>query len=345
MLHRYALLVALAALAGPPSARADAPKPAEPGPWKLGAVTSLNLAQSSFSTRWKGGDRGSIVWVLNGEVSGERQFSRHYNLQNVLRAAYGQTARQAADPNDASRLAWSAPDKTTDLLSFESNSRWTLETWVDPYLSLGAETQFQDQSSPLGTIRFNPIKLKETAGAARVLEKTESAEIITRLGFGFRQTLAQSFDDPVARTKASFTTNDGGFEWQTTVTQPLLQKKVLYQGKLLVFQPVFYSKSGDLETVDRQVTAYVQGLGGGRESVKDFWRATDADFQNQFTAQITRLLGVTLYAELMYDKFDSAANVDPKLPAATSLLELDRNTRKAGQFKQTLALALTYRLF
>jgi hypothetical protein len=26
-------------------------------------------------------------------------------------------------------------------------------------------------------------------------------------------------------------------------------------------------------------------------------------------------------------------------------VELDRTTRKAGQFKQTLALALTYRLF
>lgn len=342
-------LIPLALVLAAGAARADAPPPPEPvqpGPWKYGAVTGLNLAQSAFSTRWKGGDKGSIVWIVNADLSAERQFSTHYNMKNSLHAAYGQTSRQSADPNDPNKLVWSTPDKTTDVLAFTSDSRWTLETWLDPYFSFGAETQFQDQTSPIGIIRFNPVKLKEAAGGARVLEKTESAEIITRIGFGFRQTFAKSFTDPLTKAKASFMTNDGGFEWQTTATQPLLQKKVLYQGKLLVFQPVFYSKSNQLVTVDRQVVEYVEAGGAGtRESVKDFWRATDVDFQNQFTAQITKLLGVTLYAELMYDKFDSAADVDPTLPPATSLLELDRNTRKAVQFKQTLALALTYRLF
>ena len=152
--------------------------------------------------------------------------------------------------------------------------------------------------------------------------------------------------DPVARTQRSFTSQDGGFEWQTLATQPILQKKVLYKGKLLLFQPVFYSKSGDLETMDRQSIDYVTGTPGQtRESVKDFWRAVDIDFQNQFTAQITKPVAVSLFAEFMYDKFDAAANVDPTLPPAAAVVELDRNTRKAGQYKQTLALALTYRLF
>jgi hypothetical protein len=337
------LLFALAA----PAARAEDKKPPEPGPWAFDAVAALNLAQSSFSSNWKGGDKGTIVWVLGGELTAQRQFSRRYHMQNVLKAAYGQTAKQQRDPADAARLVWDPPDKTTDLLAFESNSRWTLEAFVDPYLSVGAETQFQDESSPIGIIRFNPIKVKESAGAARVLKKTEDTEWITRLGFGFRQTFAQAFTDPVTEAKRSFTTNDGGFEWQTTATQPLFEKKVLYKGRLLVFQPVFFSKSGDLETMDAAVVAAYEAANPGqtRESVKDFWRATDIDLQNTFTAQITKLLAVNLFAQFTYDKFDAAANVDPSLAFGPALAELDRNTRKAGQFKQTLALALTYTLF
>jgi Protein of unknown function (DUF3078) len=346
MSRRSTALILLAALALAPAARADAPKPIEPGPWKFGALASFNLAQSSFSTNWKGGDRGSIVWVLGADLSAERQFGPRYNLQNTLRAAYGQTTRQNPDAADPHHYVWDSPDKTTDVLAFESNSRWTLHSFVDPYFSFSAETQFADQSSPVGTIRFNPIKFKETAGAARVLRKTDDSELLSRLGFGFRQTLARAWVDPTLRTQRSFTTQDGGFEWQTTATQPILERKVLYKGRLLVFQPVFYSESSDLEVMDRQAVAYAATtLGLTRESVKDFWRATDVDFQNQFTAQITKLVAVNLFAEFAYDKFDAAANVDPTLAPAAAITELDRNTRKAGQFKQTLALALTYRLF
>ncbi|MCC7101008.1 MAG: hypothetical protein IT500_15605, partial [Rubrivivax sp.] len=62
-------------------------------------------------------------------------------------------------------------------------------------------------------------------------------------------------------------------------------------------------------------------------------------------ASITKYLSVNLYAQLVYDKFDSAANVDGTLPLADQLVEVDRNVRKAGQFKETLSLGLTYRLF
>ncbi len=346
MTKRVAATLAAALLCISTAALADPPAPPVAGPWKYGALTSFNLAQSSFSTNWKGGDKGSMVWVLGAELSAERQFTPRYNLQNVLKAAYGQTTRQTASADDPRHYVWDSPDKTTDVLAFDSNSRWSLSTFVDPYFSFGAETQFADQSSPVGTIKFNPVKLKESAGVARVIEKTADAEVITRLGFGFRQTLAKAWVDPVLKTQRSFTTQDGGFEWQTTATKPILDKKVLYKGKLLVFQPVFYSKSSDLETLDDAVVAFVESTPGAtRESVKDFWRTADLGFQNSFTAQITKLVAVNLYAEFVYDKFDAAANVDPTLAPAAALVELDRNTRKAGQYRQTLSLALTYRLF
>ena len=162
------------------AARADEPKPAEPGPWKFGEVLSLNLSQSAFSDNWSGGDKGSIVWVTGSASTAERQFSKRFNSTSALTLAYGQTTRQVADPANPSHNVWDSPDKTTDQILFESTGRFTLASFVDPYVAVRAESQFQDQSSPLGMLNFNPIKLKETAGIARVLQKSADAEAITQ---------------------------------------------------------------------------------------------------------------------------------------------------------------------
>ena len=334
---RFARMV-LALLAVPAVARAQDPKAVEPGPWRFGAVAGLDLSQSTFSSNWSGGDKGTIVWVLNSDLTAQRQIRRRFHLANQLQLAYGQTSRQVSTGSGS--LEWDSPDKTTDLIAFESVGRFTLERFADPYLSLRLDSQFKDQSSPLGEIDFNPVKLKETAGIARVLRKTEDAEALTRVGLGLRQTFARSFI-PSTLAKRSFTTNDGGLEWQTSLTQPVLEKKVLYKGQILVFVPLYYSKSDALEDFDTQArTAFP-----GRESVKDFWKAPDVNWQNTFTAAITKYLSVNLYAQLVYDKFDAAANVDPSRPLADQIPEIDRNVREAGQFKETLALGLSYRLF
>lgn len=341
----WMLAAALAALSSP--AFADDPKPIEPGPWKLGTTLALNGSQSAFSTNWAGGDRGSLVWVLSTQSSAERQFSKSFNWSNALALSYGQTSRQVPGTS-ATQLKWDSPDKTTDLIALQSVGRWTLGAIVDPFLAFGAESQFSDQSDPRGRFALNPVKLKESAGFARVLFKTDDREGLTRLGFGFRQTLARTFTDALGEQTKSFTSNDGGLEWQTDVKQPLLEKRVLYKGTLFVYQPVFYSKSSALETVDASLrTAYP-----GRQSVADFWKSTDVSFQNSLSAQITKSLGVNLFAQWVYDKFDAAALVDPALAAsadpavqAAYAAQLDKNVRKAGQFKEVLSLALTYRLF
>lgn len=341
MRHRalFAGLAALASLASAP-ALAEAPKAPEPGPWKFTTVLAANLSQSSFSSNWAGGDKGSIVWVLGANAAAERQFNPSFHLANTLQLAYGQTSKQVDD--GAGGRVWDTPDKTTDQVLFESVGRWTTHRFVDPYLSLRAETQFEDQSNPLGVVRFNPVKLKESAGIARVLRKTEDAEAMTRVGFGFRQAIGRTLVAGTPVGEESYSTNDGGFEWQTTVKQPVLEKKVLWTGSLLVFQPVFFSGSGDLETYDDEARV---AFGAGHENVADFWRTTDVSAQSTFSAQITKSLGVELFAQWVYDKFDNAANVDASRPLAVRDAEIRRSIRKAGQFKETLALALKYRLF
>ncbi len=340
---RLPLLAAGLAVAVLPSlSLAGDAKPIEPGPWKFGEVVTLNLSQSTFSSNWSGGDKGSIVWVLGSASSAERQFTKRFHSANTLNLAYGQTSRQEADANDPNARVWSEPDKTTDQILFESVGRFTLERYVDPYFALRAESQFQDESNPLGVVRVNPIKLKETAGVARVLEKTESRETITRFGFGFRQTLGRDLVAVDPRKTESYSSNDGGFEWQTNVKRPVLDGKVLWTSTLLVFQPVFYSGSSDLEQLDADVAAQ---SAVAHEAVADFWKSTDVNFQNTFTAQITKHLNVNLFAQWVYDKYDATANLDPAAPLAARLAVVDRGTRKAGQFKETLALGFSYRLF
>ncbi len=312
-----------------------------PGPWEYGASVALNLSQSAYSSNWNGGDKGSINWVLQGDAKAERQMSRWFHLSNTLQLSYGQTAKQVDDPENPNRIVFDRPEKTTDLILLESTGRFTLDTWVDPFVGLRLESQFSDQTDPRASIPFNPLRLTQTAGAARVLVKDENREWLTRLGFSLRETFSRAFADTVGLGKGSSTSIDGGVEWLSTVQQPLAGKRILYKGRLLVFVPLFFDHAGRLETFDMRAIA----LDPGREEVQDFWKAPNVNFQNTFTAPLTDHLNVNLYVQWIYQKFDQSVNVDLDKPIADLIPIVDGAIRKAGQFKQTLAIGLTYTLF
>ncbi len=313
--------------------------PPQPGPWKFTTAIGANVSQSAFSSNWAGGDKGSFVWALTANPRAERQVTAHVNWTNDMKLAYGQTSRQESGPDGA--LTWSTPIKSTDQIQFESTGRWTSTGAVNPYVSLRLDSQFKDQSSPIGTINVNPIKLSETAGLARVLQKTEDAEAITRIGFGFRQVLGRAFVNATTKETASYSANDGGIEWTTTSKRPILQKRVTYDSKLTVFLPVFYSQNSALEDFDAMMLA----ADGPHESVAGFWKQPDVNFLNTLTAQITKAINVNLTAQAVYDKFDAATNVDTTLPLDVLTGEVNRGIRKAVQIREVLALGITYQLF
>jgi len=312
----------------------------EPGPWDFGAILGLNLSQSAFSDNWAGGDEGSVNWVLKADLRAERQFNPTLNWKNDLQLAYGQTAKQQT--SGTGEKNWDTPDKTTDLIQFESLARFTLHRWADPYLGFRLDSQFLDGSDPAGReLMFHPIRLKESGGVARVFEKTETTELISRVGFGFRQNIGRAFTDStgLADDSEGFTTTDGGFEFQTNATYPLAGGKIQYKGEVLVFWPLFYSGKTDLEDYD----ALAMASDPDHEAVADFWKTPDVNLQNTFDAKITEWLSVSLYAQWIYDKFDAATDVDPTQPFGVVDSSVQGAIRKSGQFKQTLALALSYR--
>jgi hypothetical protein len=339
MSPRAVAVIAGALLTAALPARAqDAATPSnEPGPWKYESMLALNLAQSMFTDNWAGGDQGTISWVLKSDSGAERQFSRKFHWANDLQLAYGQTSQQESDASGD--RDWTAPKKTTDLIQFESLGRFTLQRWADPYVAFRLDSQFLDRSNPIGEILFNPVRLKESGGLARVFQKTEDRELISRAGFGFRQNVARTFIDVTGDETESATTNDGGFEWQTDAKYPLVGGKIQYKSQLLVFVPVFYSQSDELEDFD----AIVRVVDPAREEIADFWKVPDVNFQNTLDAKITEWLSVNLYAQWIYDKFDAATSVDPTVAPNALISTVDAGIRKSGQFKETLALAVSFR--
>lgn len=338
---RVWLATAVLAVMAPGIARAadeegEKKDPTTPGPWKLGWISGLNLSQSTFSDNWAGGDNGTLNWVLNSDLTADRQFNSTFHSANLLQLAYGQTSQQARDGEGETN--WDRPEKTTDLILLESVGRFTFHTYVDPYLAFRLDSQFLDQSDPIGTLMFNPVKLAETAGIARVFHETENRHLVSRLGFGFRQNAARRFADSSGDKIDNFATHDGGFEFATDAKYPLADGKIQYLGKIFVFWPVFFDKSDELDDFDVAALA----SDPTRTAVADYWKAPDVNFQNTFSSKITSWLAVSLYAQLIYDKFDGATKIDPMAPLADQIDAVDGGIRKSGQFKQTLGIGLTY---
>jgi hypothetical protein len=310
------------------------------GKWYPGLEAGVNLTQSSYSDNWAGGDKGSVVWtaIANGNL--ENQLRKSVNWLQTLKLAYGQTHQQQVSATGA--RIWERPEKSTDLVDYETIFRFTLGGWVDPFVAGRLESQFEDASDPAGRrLTFNPLTFRESAGVAREFYKEEDRTLLSRLGFTFRQSSRKLFTEPAPiKTTQTEATNDGGFEWVTDSKMRVLEKRVTWTSKLAVYQPVFYSGKEDLEGLS---DAAFDGTGIDTD-IEDFTTEVSLDFENIFSTQITKIISVSLYTRWVYDKYDNS--VKPLLDADGNLTnpgDVKGAIRKAGQFKQTLAIGLVYR--
>lgn len=315
------------------------------GKWYPMLESGVNLTQSAYTTNWAGGDKGSVVWtfITNGTL--ENQLHKKMNWLNTLKLAFGQTHQQVADASG--QRSWDRPEKSTDLIDYETISRFTLGGFVDPFASLRFESQFQDASDPAGRIlSFNPLKYKESAGIARKFIDEKDRSLLSRLGFAFRQSSRRFFEEEApAKATSTESTNDGGIEWVTDYKTRVLQDRVAWSSKLGLYQPVFYSGKKALDDLSAE-TLEAAGLA---TDVSDFSTTMDLDWENIFSTQITKLVSVSLYTRWIYDKYDNS--VKPLVTTKEGVVTLNNPAdvraaiRKTGQFKQTLAVGITYRFF
>lgn len=237
--------------------------------WDLNANLSLNLTQSSYSDNWEGGELGAISWTALGLMTAEKQLNPKINWNNNLRLAYGQTHTQEESETEPGEKEWQKPKKSTDEVDFESVLRFTLHTFIDPYVSGRLLTRFTNENNDL----FDPKEFSESAGVARQFIKKDNASLVTRLGFTLRQRVQKDVD----------TTNDGGLEFVMDYHRTMSEKKITFDSKMRVFQALFYSESDT-------------------EGVNDDWKTADLDWKNTLNMQVVEPLAVNLFVQFLYDK-------------------------------------------
>lgn len=287
------LIFFFAAIFAASAAAQDAPDARK---WKVQVETGLGVTQAAYSDNWAGGEAGSILWASHFRGKAETQISPSWYWGNELKLAFGQTHNQVktTDENGHETKRWTPPVKSTDKIRYDGIVRLTRGWLVDPYGAGVLESQFLDASQSK-KLYFNPVDLTETMGVARDLIKVPDKRVLTtRVGAGFRQKLVHNAE----------TTNDGGLEWVTDFALGSAKSKYSFLSKGSVFQALFNSKE------------YASD-----DPAKDFWRTTDLNWDNVFTANVTSILQVSLAWQLLYDK------------------EIDLG----GRLKETLALGLAYK--
>jgi hypothetical protein len=256
-------------------------------PWTKSVNANLTLTQNAYSNNWVGTEVGAVAWAFNSNSLFEKQISSKINNKNTLTLAFGQTVNQDKDTKK-----WLSPNKSTDLIDFESLLRFTLGILVDPFVSGRIESQFIDMSDTTKNRFINPVKFTESFGIARTIIKQDKLDWSARIGAGFRQNLNRL----VAGGTES--TNDGGIEFITDFTTPLAQERITYTSELSLFQALYRSGS----------------------PTNDNWKAVDANWENIFTVSITQYLMVNLYAQFLYDKeIDASIRIKEGLSLGVTL--------------------------
>lgn len=253
--------------------------------------------QATYSDSWTGGEAGSVNWVANLNGSVEKQLSPSFGFRSTLKLSFGQTLTQ-----DPETKVWSRPKKSTDLIDFENVGRITRKWLVDPFVAFRLETQFLDASVDSLKRSLSPMKLTESVGMAKQFYKQDKQHITSRLGLALRQILTKQITGATVSTE---TTTDGGLESVTDVVKTF-DERLQYTGKLTIYKALFFSGS------DRTDTTAFAG----------FWKTVDFNWENIFSASITKLITVNFYTQLLYDKEIS----------------------KRGRFKETLGIGFVYRM-
>jgi hypothetical protein len=316
---------------------ATAAEPLAPDTSRHEANFSVNMLQSSYSRNWNGGDKGSVNWSVTFDGRHEKQMGEKYNWQNTLKLAYGQNHQQ--ERGDDGDLYWQRPDKNTDAIEFESMLKLTASPKWNPYLALGFTTMFRDLSDAQGRDQnFNPLTFSESAGLSRQLIAKEKQSLTMRLGLALIQSSRSFFSEPVpSEATMSETAYTTAAELVTEFRSPLLTERVDWESKLSLDLPLAWSGKSVFEDGFVSVEPMPEDIAG-------YTTTLDIDWENTFSANITKVIAVKLFVRWVYDKYDNS--VKPVVGDDGVLVnEADVLTaiRPAGQFKQTLALGFGYK--
>jgi len=248
--------------------------------WQKSLVADLTVTQTAYSNSWAGGEKGSFSWVSNTKGKAQKQLHPKFNFTSSLKLSFGQTMIQ----NDETDR-WEKPKKSTDLIDWENVGLFTLQGYVDPFVAFRLESQFLDASVPAKKRYLTPLVLTESAGIARRFYKLDKDEVLSRLGFAFKQTITSMIVETALLTTDKKTVTDAGIESVTDVIKSF-NERLKYTGKLTFYKALAYSKSDE-----------VKG-----SAIEDDWKAIDVAWENIVDAQVSKIIKVSFYTQVLYDK-------------------------------------------
>ncbi len=248
-------------------------------PWQLDSDVMLNLTQSSYSDNWNGAELSNITWAASTNTVAQKQMKEWLNNKTTLKLAFGQTHLQKLDI--LGNKYWEKPVKSTDKIDLESVFRFTLHSFVDPYLSGRAESQFIDESDPTLLRVVNPILFTESAGVIKSVLDFEKTKLSVRFGGAVRENLNRDVLNPSLQ-RENVLTVDGGVEGVAEFKQIIGMLGASYNSKLSAYQALFNSKSDELPNEN--------------------WKALDYKWENMLSFKLLKVLSVNLNLDFLYEK-------------------------------------------
>lgn len=241
--------------------------------WEIDSDIMVNLTQSQFSDNWNGSELSNITWAATMNNTAQKQLAEWLKNKNTLKLAFGQTHLQKENAAGDS-VFWEAPQKSTDQIAFESLMQFTLKSFVDPYISLRAESQFLDETGAQ-TLLVNPVLFTESAGIMKTIIDAEKTKLNVRLGGAVRENWNR---------RVSGIPIDGGVEGIVEFKQILGLLNASYNSRLSAYKALFKS---DATAAD------------------DNWKALDYKWENLLSFNLWKLLSLNLNLDVIYEKEQS----------------------------------------
>lgn len=241
--------------------------------WEIDSDIMVNLTQSQFSDNWNGSELSNITWAATMNNTAQKQLAEWLKNKNTLKLAFGQTHLQKENAAGDS-VFWEAPQKSTDQIAFESLMQFTLKSFVDPYISLRAESQFLDETGT-ETLLVNPVLFTESAGIMKTIIDAEKTKLNVRLGGAVRENWNR---------RVSGIPIDGGVEGIVEFKQILGLLNASYNSRLSAYKALFKS---DATAAD------------------DNWKALDYKWENLLSFNLWKLLSLNLNFDVIYEKEQS----------------------------------------
>ncbi len=275
MHHRY--LLVLISLGLFPLCASFAQDDSQTG-WELATDINLTQTQNAYSDNWESDEAGSFAWIFTLNSIAEKQLSDLLNSRNTLKLKFGQTQNQTSGERN-----WTEPQKSDDLVDFESVWRMTFDLAVDPFVSGRVLTQFYDSRGE-ENVYLNPVTYSEAVGIARDLWRNKEGKTwLNRVGVGFRQHVDHNvLLDETTGKRGRMTGQDSGLEFVSEMTTPLIPDKIKMDSKLIAFKAFYYSEAD--------------------EAGNQYWKEVDLSLESTVTMNVTRYIMVNLYAKWLYDK-------------------------------------------